>query len=171
MKKVFTVLSIILVFFLVSCASMFSYEEKETSAEVVNPWKTFSTLKQAQSNLSFSVSVPQEIALWKPYLYRVLGTDLAEVIYLSDGNGSFNIRKSATDDPIEGDYTEYPVRYNTVVNGAYLTVMGLEEGSLKAASWMYEGHSYYLLFEQSQSDEIFFRVADSIIYENKVHTL
>ncbi len=170
MKKLSLLMVMALVFVLSGCSSLFVEEKEEVAVTTLaNPWKTYESLDSAASELSFSVHIPDFSPTWVPVSYRVMDSSLLEVVFSSDTDGQFTFRMSATDDEISGDYNTYSFVSNATVNGAWITEYSHEEGTIKAASWMYEGHSYYLLFDNSQSEEVFLKMVGDFVDLNKTY--
>ncbi|MCR5760822.1 MAG: hypothetical protein K6F82_02300 [Sphaerochaetaceae bacterium] len=170
MKKFTLLLLVIFIFLLSGCSSLFVEEKEEVAVTTLaNPWKTYESLDSAASELSFSVHIPDFSPTWVPVSYSVMDSSLLEVVFSSDTDGQFTFRMSATDDEISGDYNTYELVSNVTVNGAWITEYSLQEGTIKAASWMYEGHAYYLLFDNSQSEESFLKIVGDFVDLNKTY--
>ncbi len=121
-------------------------EEQEPVGEIVgmaNPWEDQKTLKEAQDNAGFSITVPETIDGYMQTMIQTLDKEIIQVFYQEDGQSDKEIlvRKGVGSDDISGDYNKYDEKTQLDIAGYQVTEQG-NDGKVMLATWTDAGYTY-----------------------------
>ncbi|WP_432628388.1 hypothetical protein [Brotaphodocola sp.] len=160
--------------------------ETEQMASMPNPFTDHTSLADAQTAAGFSIKVPEAVQGVSANVFRTLGNEMIEVIYLRDydaKNGQEDatadnstsetscteiarIRKglydknSDTDSAdISGDYNTYSETSTSKIGTREVTMKG-DNGMVKTAIWTDGGYAYSISTDGISVDEISALIAD-----------
>lgn len=115
--------------------------EKEPNTQVIPNSMNYDTKEELINAVGFEIydikEVPFEI---KQTTYTAFGTDLAEILYEGEEERVF-FRMSRGEDDNSGDYTEYSVVDQILVDNQKITIKGEKDG-YNLAIWEDNGYSY-----------------------------
>lgn len=113
--------------------------------QMANPWTDHESLDAACEAADMDLAVPDTFFSEDTVLYRTLDQDIVEVQYVSAEEETLTIRKGATEADISGDSTVYDYAGEVTVSDIPVTVKGMNDAELFAASWVQDGHFYYVV--------------------------
>lgn len=153
MKKTLSLLlALVLVFGLAACSGNDDTStdtvvnvESDPTANLSNPWVDHDSLEAACAAAKIDLKAPEMFFSDDEIVYRSMDQDIIEVQYTGADGETFTIRKGATEADISGDYTVYDYAGDVTVNDVTVTVKGMSESELFAASWVQDGHFYYVV--------------------------
>lgn len=153
MKKMLSLLlALVLVFGLAACGGNDDTStgsvvnvESDPTAQIANPWIDHDSLEAACQDAKIDLKAPEMFFSDDEILYRSMDQDIIEVQYTGADGETFTIRKGASEADISGDYTVYDYAGDVTVNDITVTVKGASEAELFAASWVQDGHFYYVV--------------------------
>ncbi len=119
--------------------------ESDPTAQIANPWVDHDSLEAACEDAKIDLKAPEMFFTDDEIVYRTMDQDIIEVQYTGADAETFTIRKGATEADISGDYTVYDYAGDVTVNDLTVTVKGMSESELFAASWVQDGHFYYVV--------------------------
>ena len=119
--------------------------ESDPTANLSNPWVDHDSLDAACEDAKIDLKAPEMFFSDDEIVYRSMDQDIIEVQYTGADGETFTIRKGATEADISGDYTVYDYAGDVTVNDITVTVKGMSESELFAASWVQDGHFYYVV--------------------------
>ncbi|MBQ6655536.1 MAG: hypothetical protein IJM79_08465 [Erysipelotrichaceae bacterium] len=114
--------------------------------QIPNPFVGYQTLADAEKATGFKMSIPTE-----EDGYKILNISTMNDIMLQvDFEDGTMLRKQNGKDDISGDYNQYPVTEETVIDGAPVTLR-ISNNKVYSAIWQRDGYTYALFNEYGLS--------------------
>ena len=127
---------------------------------IPNPFVDTKTLKEAEKEAGFSITLPEDPKSDDTQIYRAMKDQMLEVIYMDDDNREvYRVRKGKDmEDDISGVYFEHPVSKTLESGDLKITVSGEEKDQWNVAVWTAEDedgtkYSYSICSGQDFMDE------------------
>ncbi len=127
---------------------------------IPNPFVDTKTLKEAEKEAGFSITLPEDPKSGDTQIYRAMKGQMLEVIYMDDDNREvYRVRKGKDmEDDISGVYFEHPVSKTLESGDLKITVSGEEKDQWNVAVWTAEDedgtkYSYSICSGQDFMDE------------------
>lgn len=154
--------------------------QTEQMASMPNPFTDHTSLADAQKAAGFSIRIPETIQGVSANVFRTLGSELIEVIYLKDYDaksdqtdaaadnrtseisrteiarirkGLYDKNSAADSADISGDYNTYSEVFTTKIGTREVT-MKSDNGMVKTAIWTDGGYAYSISTDGISADEI-----------------
>ena len=120
--------------------------EEETvsqTAQIGNPWSTWTSAAEAEQAVGFSFGLPDVIAdTYAAEAYRTMNNELLEAIY-RDGDSEIRVRKQAGEgQDISGDYNTYEFCDEQNTNGGTVTSWHNSGDNAVKQIVSYQGYSW-----------------------------
>ena len=127
-------------------------ESSEPDVQIPNPIKTFETLEELRSSLSFAFTVPAFV----PKGYEVEQLSIIDETLVSidckNGDDAINYRVSQGIDDISGDFNSYEVEGTINIDDIIVATKGNVENEISVATFTNEGLTYSLTFKEKGLD-------------------
>lgn len=157
-----------------------SANETGQMTSMPNPFIDHTTLDDAQNTAGFSIKIPDEIQGVSANVFRTLGKELIEVIYLKDYDAKSAQTTASADDnasepsyteiarirkglydgkDISGDYNTYAETSTATIGTREVTMKG-ENGMVMTAVWTDGDYSYSISTDGLSVDEISALIAE-----------
>ena len=112
---------------------------------IANHWLDHDSLEAACEAADIDLAVPDSFFGEDEALYRTMDQDIVEVQYVGADAETLTVRKGATETDVSGDFTVYDYAGEVTVSDIPVTVKGMSDAELFAASWVQDGHVYYVV--------------------------
>lgn len=131
------VIFLLICFLLAGCRQ----EQKAETTQIGNPWVSYDSLADAAE--AAGCSLPGQVADFTAQAFRVMSSELLEVVYRDDSGCEITIRKACSEDPdISGDYNSYPSVQEEVHSWGTVTYKVNDPAVLTLFS--FDGYAYSL---------------------------
>ena len=141
--------------------SVFAAESPETPVisaqegeQIPNPWKEYTSVKDAENAVGFSVKLPKKIRGYTKDMIQAVDGLVLQVFYKS-GDKEILIRKALVSQgkDISGDYNVYTDVYQVKAFGEEVTLKG-NDGRVDLALWTLGEYSYSVSVQGLTEDEM-----------------
>ncbi len=105
--------------------------------QIPNPFTEYGSLEEAEAAAGFKMHVPAIIEGATEYVWRVMDagdTKMIEAIYYAGDEEMLRIRKAEGTEPVDGDYTQYPMGAMADYPFAAVEMRGDDDGA-KVITW------------------------------------
>lgn len=150
----------------------FAAEQGETSViatlnegeQIPNPWKDYTSVKEAEDAAGFSVKLPKKINGYTKDAIQAIDGSILQVIY-KNGDKEILIRKALVSQgkDISGDYNAYDVTKKVTVKGKQgkVTIKGTDKKK-KLAVWSNKTYSYSLYTSAGMSQKALIKLIKQV---------
>lgn len=151
--------------------SVFAAESPETPVisaqegeQIPNPWKEYTSVKDAENAVGFSVKLPEKISGYTKDMIQAVDGSVLQVFY-KNGDKEILIRKALVSQgkDISGDYNVYDVTKKVTVKGkkGKVTIKGTEKKK-NLAVWSDGTYSYSLYTSAGMSQKALIRLVKQV---------
>ncbi len=132
--------------------------------QIPNPWKEYTSVKDAENAVGFSVKLPKKISGYTKDMIQAIDGSFLQVFY-KNGNKEILIRKALVSQgkDISGDYNVYDVTKKVTVKGkkGKVTIKGTEKKK-NLAVWSDGTYSYSLYTSAGMSQKALIRLVKQV---------
>lgn len=136
-------------------------EETAQTAQIGNPWKEWSTLKEAENAVAFSFGLPEVIA--QRYTVSEVRTMLDELLEVRYRDGEYEVcvrKQKGEGQDLSGDYNQYDFVSERLEHGASVTTYHNSDNPAVKQIVSYQGYSWSVVAPNGYGEE-----ADGIFLE------
>ncbi len=117
---------------------------------IANPWLDSGSLKEAEEDAGFEITIPDAYEGATPSAYRSMSGNMIEIIYKDASDAEiFRVRKSSEIGDISGDYNVYDVEKDIDLKDLTITMKGNGD-DIFTATWTKDNYSYAITVDESQ---------------------
>lgn len=133
-KRIYLILCISFILLISGCGK---------KAEVSNPFVEVSNIKEVESLVGFTITVPDKVLDYKDKRISVIENEMIDITYTKK-KSKLTIRKGIGTVDISGDYNNYSDIKENIIDGVTVTTRG-NDNLIFNATWSNDNYTYAIV--------------------------